>query len=352
MKSETWLQGFIFFCVFLLPGNLQSQTLNKLIEGAKNERTVKVGVTLRWEVGGKPVAKKIVEVFQSRYPFLKVDFERIGGSAERERLLNELAGGKVSYDVAVLAEDQVPPALKANLIELVDWESLGVHPEVTYRGKTGVEHQTRLYGIVYNRKLISDEVGQRLTWEDCVDAKWKGKIASDTRPRHLEILWQPDGWGREKTLAHAKKLGENGTIFERSRTGTMTKLAVGEYPIVCGAYYDTYTDHFRYMGGRHLGFTPGKPVLVGSPDVVFVPRGARHPNAAKLWTVWSVSEEGQVLLDDLATTGHPIFQGTEAAKMIKEKKSTLRLEEQWIGKSGEILKEIIEAIGLPVVLKP
>ena len=113
---------------------VSAQGLEKIAEGAKKEGRVKVGLTVRWEEGGKPGAKKFVEVFQTRYPFLKVEYERVGGSRERERVLSELAAGKISYDVTVLSETQVPTALRANVVEKVDWKALGVtaahvHPD-------------------------------------------------------------------------------------------------------------------------------------------------------------------------------------------------------------------------------
>src|SRR5262245_16536481 len=216
---------------------LWAQSLEKLVEGAKKEGKLKVGLTVRWEEGGKPGAKKFVEVFQTRYPFLKVEYERVGGSRERERVLTELAAGKVSYDVTVLSETQVPTALKANVVEKVDWKALGVTAQHVHPDGFGVNYRSQLYGIAYNRKLVPDDVGRKLSWEDCAAAKWKKKVAMDTRPRHLEILWQPHVWGREKTLAHARQLAANQTIFERDRAGAMTKLAVGEYVLDCGTFY-------------------------------------------------------------------------------------------------------------------
>src|SRR3989338_6490729 len=104
-----------------------SKRLEKVIEGAKGEGKVRVGLTVRWMEGNQPGAKKMVEVFQARYPFVKVDYERVGGAREREKLLTELAAGKVSHDVTVVSEPMVPTLVRANLAEMVDWRSLGVH---------------------------------------------------------------------------------------------------------------------------------------------------------------------------------------------------------------------------------
>lgn len=320
----------------------------KLIEGAKKEGKVKLGLTVRWEEAGKPAAKKIVETFHSRYPFIKVDYERVGGSRERERVLTELAAAKIPYDVTALSGTQVPIAIKANLAEPVDWRALGVPPRHIHPEKVGVYYRSQIVGILYNRKLVPDAVGSKLTWEDCAAPQWKKKIAMDNRPRYLEIFYQPNVWGREKTLAHARQLGANQTIFERSRSAAVTKLSLGEYPIICGANYSHYREQITYRGMTHLGFTLPEPVPVPHGDVVFIPRGAANLNAAKLWVTWSVSEEGQKVLDAVEFDGSPFVPGTEPAKLLKGKK-TASYEPQWEAKADELLKEILEAVGLPVV---
>src|SRR5215813_6769418 len=73
---------------------LWAQGLEKLVDGAKKEGRIKMGLTVRWEEGGKAGAKKFVEVFQTRYPFLKVKYGRVGVSRERERVWSELAAEK------------------------------------------------------------------------------------------------------------------------------------------------------------------------------------------------------------------------------------------------------------------
>ena len=335
-------------CLLFFPGPVFAQGLEKVSEGAKKEGKVKVGITVRWVEGGKPGAKKMVELFQSRYPFVKVDYERVGGSRERERVLSELAAGKVSYDVTVLSETQVPVALKANLMEKIDWRSLGVLPQHVHEDGVGVNYRSQVYGIAYNRKLLPDSIGAKLTWDDCASSQYRGKVAMDSRPRHLEIFWQPQVWGRDRTLAHARRLADNATVFEQDRTAAMTKLALGEYAIVCGAFYATYHEQVRSNDKNQLGFRIAEPVPLSLGDVVFVPRGVPHPNSARLWIAWSLSEEGQKVLDEVEGSGSPLFPGTQAAMMTKGKKVAW-YEPQWRAKADEILKEILEAVGLPVV---
>lgn len=332
---------------FLFPALAHAQSLDRIIEGAKKEGKVKLGLTVRWQEGGKPGAQKMVELFQSRYPFVKVEYERVGGSRERERVLSELAAGQLPYDVTVLSETQVPVAVKANVMEKADWRSLGVMAQHLHED-VGVTYRSQLYGIAYNRKVVPDAAGAKLGWDDCVSPQYRGKVAMDSRPRHLEIFWQPQVWGRDKTLAHARRLSENGTRFEQDRTGTITKLALGEYAMACGAFYSTFFEKTRSGDQSQLAFRVAEPVPMGLGDVVFVARGTKSPNAARLWVVWSLTEEGQKALDEVEGSGSPHFASTQAAKMIKGKKVAW-YEPQYRAKADEILKEILEATGLPIV---
>ena len=56
----------------------EDKALQKLIDGAKKAGKVRIGLTMRWQEAGKPSGQKIVETFQARYPFVKVDYERVG----------------------------------------------------------------------------------------------------------------------------------------------------------------------------------------------------------------------------------------------------------------------------------
>jgi iron(III) transport system substrate-binding protein len=325
-----------------------AQTREKIIEGAKKEGKLRLGITTRWEEAGKPAAKTMVEAFQKLYPFLKIEYQRVGGSRERERILAEIAAGKVSYDVSIVSETQVSIAQRGNLVEAVDWRGLGVPSMLIHPAGFAVSPHMQMYGISYNRKLLPESVGAKLAWEDCANPKWRKKVAMDTRPRHLEILCQPHVWGREKTLRHARDLAANQTIFERDRNQTISKLILGEYPIVCGNFFSHYYEEVR--GGRadNLSFTAGDVVVVAPGSLTYIPRGAANSNAAKLWILWWVSEPGQKIQDEVEGNVHPSFPWSAQGKIAKGKK-IYWYEPEWMAKADDILKEILAAIGLPIV---
>jgi ABC-type Fe3+ transport system substrate-binding protein len=238
--------------------------------------------------------------------------------------------------------------MKAKIFRKVDWKGLGIRPETYHPDGVGVNYRTQLYGISYNSKLLPKDVGQKLTWESCADPSWKGKFALDVRPRHLEVLYQDDGWGKEKTLEYSRRLGANKPILERSRLEAETKLAGGAYPFICGQFWSTHRREVVHDGATHLGFAAPEPVVVSSGDIVFVTAGAKSPYAAILWLVWSVSDEGLKLLDDVQFTGDPMVHGTSAYPLLKGKK-VVRGSWEYQRRADEILNDILKAMGLPVV---
>ena len=54
------------------------------------------------------------------------------------------------------------------------------------------------------------------------------------------------------------------------------------------------------------------------------------------------------MLDSVEFDGSPFIAGTEPNKILKGKK-TATYEPQWESKAEDLLKEILEAVGLPVV---
>jgi ABC-type Fe3+ transport system substrate-binding protein len=322
--------------------------MDKIVEGAKKEGQLKLGITLRWEVAGKPSGKKLVEAFQARYPFIKVDFQRVGGTREREKVFTELTAGKVAYDVTVMTVSQVPNVQKAGVVERVDWRSLGVRPEDIAPHGLGVNYQYGVFGIAYNTTVVPDVAGRKLTWENCVDQKWRKKTAMNDTPVHLEVFWQPHVWGRDKTLDHARRLVANQTIFERSNEDILNKVALGEYHLSCGNLYQNVLEHLIFKETKTVGFAIPEPVPAASRAIVYIPRGSAHPNAAKLWVVWSLSAEAQNVLDEIDFTGSPAVPMTAAGKLVKGKK-LVWYEPEWQLKAKEIRTEVLEALGFPVV---
>lgn len=329
---------------------VNSQTMEQVIAGAKKEGQVRIAITVREKEGNIVAAPRLIEAFQKKYPFVKVNYTRIGGSRERERVFTELASGMVNYDVATLSQTSIPNGLRAKIFHKVDWKGLGIGPEVSHPDGLGVNYRTQLFGISYNTKLVSHEEAQKFTWDTCVDPRWKGKFALDMRPRHLEVLYQENGWGKDKTLAYSKLLSENKPVLEVSRNEAESKLVDGAYAFVCAQFWSAHQQEAAGEGGAKLGFIVPEPVVINSGDIVFVPVGAKNTFAGILWILWSISEEGMRLLDQVQFSGDPMVPGTSSHHFLANKK-VLRGNWESQMRADEILGSILKTMGMPIVVQ-
>ncbi len=325
-----------------------SHPLDPYIEAAKKEGSVTLGLTLMEKSHGKPAGELYLAAFQKRYPFLKVNFKRIGGAKERERIITEMAAGIIDYDVVTVSETMVNTIVSAKLPRAVEWQKLGVPKFLIHPKNIGLSTRPPIYGIAYNRDLIPDAVAKTFTWETCTDPKWKGKTAMDDRPRHLNRLILEDAWGRAKTLDYAKRWAAVKPAMESSRITAAEKLTMGSYYMICGLPRRYVEDIRVNSESKAIGMVFPDPVPVGIGDPIYVPLAAKHPNAAILFLVWTSTPEAQNLIDQVDFTGDPRIEGSESNKALKGKKV---LSDRWedVDRSDDNLAEILQAMGIPVV---
>lgn len=329
-------------------GTAGSEVLKPYIEAAKKEGAVKLGITIRETNFGQPSGKKYVEAFKRRYPFLDVEFKRIGGSRERERVLAEMTAGMINYDVATVSTTMVDTLKEAKLPWLMDWQKLGIRKELAHPDDVGVSLRTQVYGIAYNREFVSDEEAKKFTWETCTDPKWRGKTAMDDRPRHLEVLYKDEAWGKEKTLDYARRWAANKPAMEASRSTAAQKLAVGAYPVICGMPRGQVRHLVAHGGVDTVGIVFPEPVLISIGDLIYVPQKAKHRNAGVVFLAWTGTKEAQNILDEADFTGHPAFEGNEINRVVKGKKTVYSTWEDAF-RADDVLAKILTTMGFPVV---
>jgi ABC-type Fe3+ transport system substrate-binding protein len=172
----------------------------------------------------------------------------------------------------------------------------------------------------------------------------------DMRPRHLEVLYQDDGWGKEATLEYARKLADNKPVLEVSRNEAESKLVDGAYSFVCGQFWSSHQQEAAGNGVPHLGFVVPEPAVVSSGDIVFVPAGAKNTYAGILWILWSISDEGMRLLDQVQFSGDPMVPGISAYPLLQGKK-VLRGSWENQMRADEILGGILKTMGMPIVVE-
>ncbi|MDP2647592.1 MAG: extracellular solute-binding protein [Desulfobacterales bacterium] len=341
----------LLFCGTIMavdPFLAHSDPLDPYIQAAKKEGSVTIGVSLRSKVHGKPAGELYIAAFQKHHPFLKANFNRIGGGIDRERILTEMTAGIFNFDVVTVSDTMIPTIVEAKLPRVVEWGKLGVPEFLIHPDNIGLTLRTPVFGIAYNRDLVPDEVAQTFTWETCTDPKWKGKTSANDRPRHLEPLYQERVWGRKKTLDYAKRWAENKPVIEYNRSVASNKLTAGAFPMICGIFRSHVEELRNYAGAKNIGIVFPEPVPVGVGDLIYIPDKAKHPNAGILFLVWSSSKEGQNHLDEVNFSGHPSIEGSKVNDILKGKKLAFTTWED-VSHTDQDLTEILKTMGIPVV---
>ena len=267
--------------------NLQASDQDAILEGAKKE-----GVLVVYTSMSVDQAQRILDAFKTRYPFLKTTMFRAVGERLLTKIMTEAQAGKYDFDAVQSAESQAYFLKKKNLLQRY------VSPEAKHIQKPFFDpdgYWTAVYimpnVIAYNTRMVKrNEVPK--TDEDLLQPKWKGKMGMDhTKPEWF--AWKLKRMGEEKGLAYMKKLGAQEFRLYAGLSVVTNLLAAGEFPLVLNTYLHNVEDIKRKGApvdwiAQDPIFTKFQPLGIGSK--------AQHPNAAKLFTDFMLSEEGQKVI--------------------------------------------------------
>ena len=267
--------------------NLQASDQDAILEGAKKE-----GVLVVYTSMSVDQAQRILDAFKTRYPFLKTTMFRAVGERLLTKIMAEAQAGKYDFDAVQSAESQAYFLKKKNLLQRY------VSPEAKHIQKPFFDpdgYWTAVYimpnVIAYNTRMVKrNEVPK--TDEDLLQPKWKGKMGMDhTKPEWF--AWKLKRMGEEKGLAYMKKLGAQEFRLYAGLSVVTNLLAAGEFLLVLNTYLHNVEDIKRKGApvdwiAQDPIFTKFQPLGIGSK--------AQHPNAAKLFTDFMLSEEGQKVI--------------------------------------------------------
>jgi len=145
--------------------------------------------------------------------------------------------------------------------------------------------------IGYNTRMIKrSEVP--VSDEDLLNPKWRGKIGMDhTKPEWFS--WKLKRLGQDKGLAYMKRLGNQEFKLYSGLTIITGLLAAGEFPLVLNTYIHNAEDAKRK--GAPVDWLAQDPVFTKFQPIGVAAK-APHPNAAKLFVDFMLSEEGQRII--------------------------------------------------------
>jgi ABC-type Fe3+ transport system substrate-binding protein len=229
--------------------------------------------------------------------------------------MRQAAGQPSPTDVYIAFVDNISRLEPRKPFLSVDWQKLlpgRITDDVVELDGAAIKVVTALPGIAYNSKLAPSQP-EKLT--DLLKPEWKGKIASTPYGANLDILAANDMWGPERALDFVHKL--SGQLAGLMRCNEGERLATGEFlafAITCSG--TDFIDTIRK--GAPLTQIPPSDFPALGFFYLAVPKNAVHPNAAKLYTAFCMTPEGQALVRETWGTDLDLFPETGTHKIVAD----------------------------------
>ncbi|MFQ5850486.1 MAG: ABC transporter substrate-binding protein [Candidatus Binatia bacterium] len=269
---------------------------------------------------------------------VKVD-NALSFPASTAKALTEIkAGAPPTFDLMYQTSVSGSPLYKENATEPVPWLDLFPHikaMDLEWKGLALI-NQTLFLLPEYNTHLLKPQDVPR-SWEDFLDPKWKGKLGVLIYPDPWKILSQPDAWGEERTLAYLKKLVRLNPKLGRFPEAHQ-RVVSGETPLAWGGHRERTLFHKEHRGAP-IDVAEVEPALLWV-NVLFVPKGARHSNAAALMAAAMLTKEGQALQLKYQNATSMFRPNTPAAKFAATHKFIKADVDFQLKKGAELSKKI------------
>ena len=286
-KRDFWTVVSLFFAVLLIPGAGLSQSHEALIEGAKKEGKVAWYGSLSLED-----VKGLVDAFEKKYPFIKVDPFRASGEKLANRIYAETRAGKYLYDVVATGAFEIWPLHKGKLLgKYISPESKAYGKEFKDPEGAWVDLYNNYYVIGYNTGQVSKKDAPK-TWTDLLDPRWKDKFAMD--PEDYEWYMAMLAFmGEEKGKQFMRGLAKQDIQWRKGHTLIAQTMVAGEFPTAL--IYAHRAEKMKPQGAP-IDWEPSHNPVISGMRVVSIGARPPNPNAAKLLFDFMISKQGQTLI--------------------------------------------------------
>jgi iron(III) transport system substrate-binding protein len=263
-----------------------------VIDAAKKEGKVVFYTGIEREA-----AQALANGFNKKYPFISAEMVRASSSKLATRLDAEIEANRVQGDVFEFSLLYLTRDLqKRGEILQYDTAEYASYPkeysESGYWAATGLSSVI----ILVNTKKV-DAANTPASWWDLTKPYWKGKLTIDnlevsgTGYNWLVAIVNTEGLGWK----YIEALGKNNISLERGHAGMAQKVAAGEYS-GAAEMSDFHLNNLRLTSASVpvQGIWP-KEGVPREPWTAGILKRAPHPNAAKLFLEYLLSQEGQTL---------------------------------------------------------
>lgn len=262
--------------------------LQALYEKAKQE-----GEVVTWGGIGPEEVGVLAEAFNKRFPGIKVNHTEIRPDDFVTRVVAEAQQGRISLDVGAGRMGALGALIERDLLQgYSDWKQLFpdfVESGVAANGRF-VAYYHLIFPIAYNTNLVKP-ADVPTSWDDLLDPKWKSKIMAEPRGNAFGYLGIE--WGEQKVVDYVNKLMKQDLLFVKGGNQVSLQLAAGARAVAIGG--NTHQILQDKAKGAPIEWAKKvSPTGAGTTSLAIM-KGAKHPNAAKLWVAWLGTEEAQKL---------------------------------------------------------
>lgn len=339
---SNWLTSFLLLTLLALPFHeaAAASALDEIIKKATQEGRIVVQMSEPLRGSTAEANRRMAAGLKKTFGVdVKVTIHRARSyPAAVAQVLSEVkAGSPPSWDLMYQTDVIGVPLYQQNGIERFEWSKLFnwvTSEDLTY-DKQALIVQTRFIFPARNTNVVKGSDIPK-SWDDVVNPKWKGKIATTPYQDMWAQLSEPQQWGEERVLSFVKKLA----ALEPKLGGipTLQRMLVSGEVATSAVYASNYLEADKEAGAPVAAISVEPEIVF--VDVVFVPKGANNSSAAALLAAWLLGSDGQRFLDEFYKGSSLFKAGTSAAKHAAGRKiaipnldwqvkNTLRLQQQY-----------------------
>lgn len=269
--------------LFWLSGTCVGAAREELIEGAKKEGEVVFYASMDIEQANALTAK-----FEERYPFLKVKLNRAGSEKLLTKVLTEARAKKYLVDAIQTVGFSMRTLGKQGILGYYLSPENRFYPKEFKEEGYWITARYNPYVVATNTKLVQRGSLPK-NYEDLLNPQWRGKMMMeetkvDWFAGMLQIM------GKEKGLKYMRDLARQ-DIMPRVGHNLISQLvATGEAQLainIAAPAVEALTKKGAPIDWIALGPVPAIMIGIGMASK------APHPNAAKLFLDFVLSQEGQ-----------------------------------------------------------
>ncbi len=284
------------------PAAPASAAPDPLYESAKQE-----GKVVLYAADDAAQFERLRKGFAAKYPGIELLGQEGQGQDAREKIIAEQAAKRVVADVVSAGGNTMAElGTLGHLDKFQSSEVANLLPGIADKNGFVNPRYVNVYGITVNTKVIAP-ADEPKRWKDLVDPKYRGKIAMQDPRGSGGGVYVMTGLQEAFGEAFLTQLASQQIAFGRNNPVGMTDVVRGERGLhMSASANDSLTPRKE---GAPIKFIQPEEGVVLIPIGLAVVKNSPHPNAARLFINWLLSEDGQKVV---AETNSPARKGVVA----------------------------------------